>query len=79
MDETSWKERTTLLWLWVFTTRTTVVFWIASRSSELLDNVLGDDWNGWLMSDGYSAYRQFSNGAVAGRICYAKHKAWRNV
>ena len=51
-------ERTTLLWLWVFTTRTTVVFWIASRSSELLDNVLGDDWNGWLMSDGYSAYRQ---------------------
>ena len=58
IDATSWKERTTLLWLWVFTTRTTVVFWIASRSSELLDNVLGDDWNGWLMSDGYSAYRQ---------------------
>ena len=59
VDETSWKERTTLLWLWVFTTRTTVVFWIASRSSELLDNVLCDDWNGWLMSDGYSAYRKF--------------------
>ena len=61
VDETSWKERTPLLWLWVFTTRTTVVFWIASRSSELLDNVLGADWNGWVMSDGYLAYRQFLN------------------
>lgn len=59
IDETSWPERSTLLWLWVLTTRTTVVFWIASRTSELLANVLGDDYNGWLMSDGYRVYRGF--------------------
>ena len=42
IDETSWRERSTLLWLWVFTTRTTVVFWISWRTSEILENVLGD-------------------------------------
>ena len=59
IDETSWRERRTLLWLWVFTNSTTVVYWIAWRSAELLENVLGDGYNGWLMSDGYQAYRQF--------------------
>ena len=36
IDETSWRARSTLLWLWVFTTRTTVVFWIGWRTSEIL-------------------------------------------
>ena len=48
IDETSCRERSTLLWLWVFTTRTTVVFWIDWRTSEILENVLGE---------GYNAYR----------------------
>ena len=59
IDETSWRERSTLLWLWVFTTRTTVVFWIGWRTSEILENVLGEGYEGWLMSDGYNAYRRF--------------------
>jgi transposase len=60
IDETTWRESGVLLWLWVvFTSDTTVVYWIASRSAELLETVLGDSYDGWLMSDGYAVYRQF--------------------
>jgi len=59
VDETSWKEHTTLLWLWVFSTDRVTAYWIATRSAELLENILGDDFNGWLMSDGYTVYRKY--------------------
>jgi transposase len=60
-DETSWKEHGRLLWLWVFTTATTTVFAIGRRSQELLHGVLGAVLTGWLMSDGYWAYRDYEN------------------
>jgi hypothetical protein len=59
VDETSWHELTTLLWLWVFCGQKVIVYWIASRGSELLNNVLGDRFQGWLMSDGWQAYRYY--------------------
>jgi transposase len=59
-DETPWKEWGRLLWLWVFTTPTLCLYWIGYRSRELLDNVLGEAFEGWLMSDGYGAYRHFA-------------------
>jgi len=60
VDETPWKEKGDLLWLWVFVSSSVVVFWIASRSTELINNVLGNNaYKGWLMSDGYRVYRQF--------------------
>ena len=58
-DETSWKEHGRLLWLWVFTTATTTVFVIGKRSQEFLYSVLGSVLTGWLMSDGYWAYRDY--------------------
>jgi hypothetical protein len=58
-DETSWKEHGKLLWLWVFTSATTTVFMIGRRSQELLHSVLGAVIQGWLMSDGYWAYRDY--------------------
>jgi hypothetical protein len=61
VDETSWKEHGKLLWLWVFTSATTTVFWIGDRSQELLHSVLGRVLHGWLMSDGYWAYRDYDN------------------
>jgi len=61
IDETSWPEGKTLLWLWVFCSHNVVVYWIASRGSELLVNVLGSDFKGWLMSDGWHAYRYYLN------------------
>ncbi len=59
MDETSWRELNTLLWLWVFCGQGVVVYWIASRGSELLINVLGSAFQGWLMSDGWQVYRYY--------------------
>jgi len=60
-DETSWKEQGKLLWLWVFTTATTTVFRIGRRSQDLLEGVLGEVFHGWLMSDGYWAYRAYES------------------
>ena len=61
IDETSWQEHTTLLWLWVFSTNRVVAYWIATRSAELIDNLLGNDYSGYLMTDGYSVYRHYLN------------------
>ena len=36
-----------------------VAYWIANRGSELLTNVLGNTFLGWLMSDGWGVYRQY--------------------
>jgi transposase len=60
-DETSWKEHGQLLWLWVFTSATTTVFTIGRRTQELLHGMLGTALDGWLMSDGYWAYRDYDN------------------
>ena len=60
-DETSWKEHGRLLWLWVFTSATTTVFTIGRRTQELLHGLLGTALTGWLMSDGYWAYRDYDN------------------
>jgi len=61
VDETSWLEHTTFLWLWVFSTDRVTAYWIATRSAELMNNLLGEDYSGWLMSDGYSVYRKYLN------------------
>lgn len=46
-DETSWTELTTLLWLWVFSTDNVTAYWVAYRSSELIENLLGKAYAGW--------------------------------
>jgi len=61
-DETSHPEAITRLWLWVFITSTTALFLIGTRSKELFNNLLDSStprFNGWLMSDGYSVYRDY--------------------
>jgi hypothetical protein len=57
VDETTWKEGLLLMWLWVFCSSTVVAYWIGFRSMEILNNVLGLNFQGWVMSDGYQAYR----------------------
>ena len=57
IDETSWKERGEALWLWTFVTTLSVCFYVGKRTIEMLDNVIGTRFEGWLMSDGYQAYR----------------------
>ena len=57
-DETSWKEHGKLLWLWVFTCATATLFIVGRRTREMVQQVLGEGFHGWLMSDGYWAYRE---------------------
>jgi hypothetical protein len=58
-DETSWKEWGRLLWLWVIITPTLCLYFIGYRRKEILAQVFGEGFVGWLMSDGYQVYRQF--------------------
>lgn len=58
-DETPWKEWGRLLWLWVIITPTICLYFIGYRSKEILANVFGEGFVGWLMSDGYQVYRRF--------------------
>ena len=61
-DETSHKEAGALLWLWVFITSSTALFFIGYRSKEILNNLLDSfepGFDGWLMSDGYCIYRDY--------------------
>ena len=60
-DETPWKEWGELLWLWVILTPTVTLFLIGDRSRELVTNLFGEQFGGWLMSDGYMVYRKFKN------------------
>jgi len=56
-DETPWPEQgASSLWLWVFVTSHTVLYYISHRGQELVKNLL-EDYAGVLMSDGWQAYR----------------------
>jgi len=49
------------LWLWVFVSAIAVLFLVGYRSREILDNLLGEAYGCWLMSDGYRNYRAYKN------------------
>lgn len=57
LDETPWYQQGSLLWLWVAVTTGAVVFRIGSRAKQTLVNLIGEAFLGWLVSDGYGAYR----------------------
>jgi hypothetical protein len=58
-DETSWPEQgQPPLWLWVFVAATVTLYYVAGRGKELVQNVLAG-FSGWLMTDGWQAYRDY--------------------
>lgn len=59
VDETGWKESGRLVWLWVLRTATATVYLIGRRSWETIADIM-EHFAGWLMSDGYGQYRQYS-------------------
>ena len=58
-DETSWHQGTVFLWLWVFSSQYSSLFLIKSREKEVVNLIL-KDFKGFLMSDGYLAYRFYA-------------------
>ncbi|MGO9742015.1 MAG: IS66 family transposase [Roseiarcus sp.] len=57
LDETPWHQRGALMWMWVAVTATVIVFRIGSRRKEELAALIGEAFLGWIVSDGYMAYR----------------------
>jgi transposase len=56
-DETSWRIDTLPAWLWVFTNREVTVYAIRdNRSSDVVLEILGQEFRGVLTSDGFVAY-----------------------
>ena len=65
-DETSWWVGGPKYWLWVFTTAERTVYRVEhSRGSVVIKDILGDDFDGMLVSDCLSSYDPAE---------YAKHK-----
>ena len=60
LDETHWYESGKLHWLWVAVTTKTAVFHIGSRRKEELSYLVQEAFMGWLITDGYGAYRSYS-------------------
>jgi transposase len=59
-DETGWKVAARLHWLWAFTTPDTTVYRIQpGRGFEEAATVLGADFAGILVRDGWAPYRRF--------------------
>jgi hypothetical protein len=58
-DETPWRQHGRWRWLWVVLSSTTAIFHIGSRQADEIRDLVGDAFLGWLVSDGYGAYRQF--------------------
>lgn len=61
VDETSWKQKGYLFYLWVFVTTTVTLYIIGSRGRATLESILKLGFVGWLMSDGYLVYRSYKN------------------
>lgn len=59
IDETPWKEAGQLFWLWVFVSAQIVVYQVGKRHRLVVNQLLGEVFNGFLMTDGFSVYRIF--------------------
>ncbi len=73
IDETGHKDQGRLLWTWVFGTPSFTVFHIAaSRSSQVLEDILSCECEAVLGHDYFSAYRAFMKKApIAVQFCLA--------
>jgi transposase len=61
LDETPWYESGRLCWLWVALSSVSVVFFIGPRTKERLLQVISTAFVGWLVTDGYGAYRWYDH------------------
>jgi IS1 family transposase len=59
LDETSWYEKGCLKWIWVAVSKVTIIFHIGTRKKEELLNLITAAFIGWLVTDGYGAYRSY--------------------
>jgi transposase len=58
-DETGWRVGGKSAWLHAFVTETATCYEIGNRSGEIGQELLGPDWSGTLIHDGWSVYGGF--------------------
>lgn len=77
-DETGWKVGRVLQWLWVAATPTTTVFRIApGRGFDDAAALLGVDFAGVLVRDGWAPYRRFTH--AMHQTCVAQYANFQNM
>jgi len=59
LDETPWYEKGCLKWLWVAISNRVAVFYIGTRKKTELLQLITTAFMGWLVTDGYLAYRSY--------------------
>ena len=59
LDETPWYQKGVFCWLWVAISRRTAIYRIGSRKKTELLHLIMASFCGWLVTDGYSAYRSY--------------------
>lgn len=59
MDETPWYQKGKFKWLWVVVTSQVAVYYIGTRKKEELLKLITEAFFGWLITDGYGAYRSY--------------------
>ena len=59
IDETSWRRKAKLVWLWVMASSRAALFMIHPRRSKAAFEELIQHWSGILVADGYAVYRQW--------------------
>ena len=59
MDETTWRNVGKKLWLWVIVTHNLCIFMMGRRTKAMAEAFLSTGFIGWLMTDGYQAYRDY--------------------
>jgi IS1 family transposase len=57
IDETPWYQKGNLYWLWVAISSQICVFQIGTRTKQQCQHLITENFQGWLVTDGYGAYR----------------------
>ena len=62
-DETGWRVAGKSAWLHAFVTETATAYEIGDRSGDIAERLLGRDWSGTMIHDGWSVYDGFRKAA----------------
>ena len=74
-DETGWKVAARLQWMWVFVTKKVTLYVIRpSRSGEVAREVLGADYAGRMIHDGWSPYDSFEQAMHQQCLAHLLHR-----
>ncbi len=61
LDETPWYQKGLFCWLWVAISKSTAIYHVGTRKKDELLLLITEAFLGWLITDGYGAYRSYPN------------------